>query len=36
MLFGTLWNPREFDGRAGFRDGASSRIGAMPIGRGVA
>lgn len=33
--FGTLKNPREFDGEVGFYDGASRCMGAMLIGRDV-
>lgn len=36
MLFGTFRNPRRWEGQAGFWDGASSRIGAMLIGKDVA
>lgn len=36
LAFGTFKNPREFEGEAGFWDGASARIGAMLIGRDVA
>jgi sterol desaturase/sphingolipid hydroxylase (fatty acid hydroxylase superfamily) len=36
MLFGTFRNPRKFVSEAGFREGASARIGAMLIGRDVA
>ena len=35
MVFGTFENPEAFDEQAGFYDGASSRIGAMLIGRDV-
>ena len=36
ILFGTFRNPSAFEGQAGFWDGASSRIGAMLLGRDVA
>lgn len=36
MLFGTFRNPREWNGEAGFHDGASNRIGAMLIGKEIA
>ena len=36
ILFGTFRNPREFEGQAGFWDGASGRIGPMLLGRDVA
>ncbi|HEX8622532.1 MAG TPA: sterol desaturase family protein [Allosphingosinicella sp.] len=36
MLFGTFRNPSEFEGQAGFWDGASGRVGAMLLGRDVA
>jgi sterol desaturase/sphingolipid hydroxylase (fatty acid hydroxylase superfamily) len=35
MVFGTFRNPAEWNAEAGFYDGASSRIGAMLIGRDV-
>jgi sterol desaturase/sphingolipid hydroxylase (fatty acid hydroxylase superfamily) len=35
VLFGTLRNPAHFAGPAGFWDGASSKVGAMLIGRDV-
>jgi sterol desaturase/sphingolipid hydroxylase (fatty acid hydroxylase superfamily) len=35
MVFGTFENPETFDEEAGFYDGASSRLGAMLIGRDV-
>jgi sterol desaturase/sphingolipid hydroxylase (fatty acid hydroxylase superfamily) len=35
ILFGTFRNPREVDAEFGFYDGASSRMGAMLIGRDV-
>jgi sterol desaturase/sphingolipid hydroxylase (fatty acid hydroxylase superfamily) len=36
MVFGSFRNPREWTGEAGFYHGASSRIGAMLIGREIA
>jgi sterol desaturase/sphingolipid hydroxylase (fatty acid hydroxylase superfamily) len=36
MVFGTFKNPRAFEGRAGFWDGASARVGPMLLGRDVA
>jgi sterol desaturase/sphingolipid hydroxylase (fatty acid hydroxylase superfamily) len=36
MVFGTFENPASFDEEAGFYNGASSRIGAMLLGRDVA
>jgi sterol desaturase/sphingolipid hydroxylase (fatty acid hydroxylase superfamily) len=36
ILFGTFRNPPTFSDTAGFWDGASSRVGAMLIGRDVA
>ena len=35
LLFGTFRNPASFAGPAGFWDGASSKVGAMLIGRDV-
>lgn len=35
MVFGTFRNPKSWDGEAGFYDGASSRVGALLIGRDV-
>jgi sterol desaturase/sphingolipid hydroxylase (fatty acid hydroxylase superfamily) len=35
MVFGTYKNPATWEGKAGFYDGASSRIGAMLIGKDV-
>jgi sterol desaturase/sphingolipid hydroxylase (fatty acid hydroxylase superfamily) len=35
MVFGTFRNPREFVSETGFWDGASSKVGAMIIGRDV-
>ena len=36
IVFGTFRNPERWEGRAGFYNGASSRIGEMLIGRDVA
>ena len=36
MLFGTFENPRDFDGKVGFYEGGSKRVGAMLIGRQIA
>ena len=36
IVFGTFRNPSEWHGEAGFYDGASSRVGAMLLGRNVA
>lgn len=36
LVFGTFRNPERFEGEAGFRDGASRRIGLMLTGRDVA
>ncbi|HEX9294568.1 MAG TPA: sterol desaturase family protein [Polyangiaceae bacterium] len=35
MLFGTFRNPKEWNGEAGFWNGASRRVGAMLLGRDV-
>lgn len=35
MLFGTFENPRSWDGLAGFYSGASSRLGALLLGRDI-
>ena len=35
MAFGTFRNPRTWNGQGGFYDGASSRVGAMLVGRDV-
>jgi sterol desaturase/sphingolipid hydroxylase (fatty acid hydroxylase superfamily) len=35
MVFGTFKNPERWDGKAGFYDGASQRVGAMLAGRDV-
>ena len=35
IVFGTFRNPERWDAQAGFYDGASSRVGAMLIGRDV-
>jgi hypothetical protein len=35
ILFGTFRNPAGFSGPAGFWDGASSKVGAMLIGRDI-
>lgn len=35
MLFGTFRNPETFEGKCGYYDGASSRIGEMLMGRDV-
>lgn len=36
MLFGTFENPRGFEGKVGFYDGGSKRVGAMLAGRLIA
>ena len=36
MLFGTFENPRSFEGKVGFHDGGSKRLGAMLAGRLIA
>ena len=36
MLFGTFENPRTFEGKVGFHDGGSKRLGAMLAGRLIA
>ena len=36
MVFGTFRNPRDCDFEAGFRDGASKKLGAMLIGKAIA
>jgi sterol desaturase/sphingolipid hydroxylase (fatty acid hydroxylase superfamily) len=36
MIFGTFENPRSFDGKVGFYEGGSKRIGAMLAGRLIA
>lgn len=35
VLFGTFRNPARYDGQAGFYEGASSRVGAMLVGRNI-
>ena len=36
MIFGTFHNPQSFDGKCGFYDGGSKRVGEMLIGRSIA
>ena len=36
MIFGTFDNPNEFEGKVGFYDGGSKRLGAMLAGRQIA
>lgn len=36
MLFGTFYNPPSFEGKVGFHEGGSQKIGAMLIGRPIA